>query len=62
MMRRTPVRKRIDLDERMAYYDTEELWFPEWEHGGTPSDAKAPANSLLWHDTVLGWLAQWLKK
>ena len=19
----------------MAYYDTEELWFPEWEHGGT---------------------------
>ena len=25
-----------NLDERMAYYDTEELWFPEWEHGGTP--------------------------
>ncbi|MCK5148467.1 S9 family peptidase [bacterium] len=23
-----------NLDERMAYYDTEELWFPEWEHGG----------------------------
>jgi dipeptidyl aminopeptidase/acylaminoacyl peptidase len=22
-----------NLDERMAYYDTEELWFPEWEHG-----------------------------
>ena len=22
----------------MAYYDTEELWFPEWEHGGTPWD------------------------
>ena len=20
----------------MAYYDTEELWFPEWEHGGMP--------------------------
>jgi hypothetical protein len=20
----------------MAYFDTEELWFPEWEHGGTP--------------------------
>ncbi len=19
-----------------AYFDTEELWFPEWEHGGTP--------------------------
>ncbi len=25
-----------NLDETMAYFDTEELWFPEWEHGGTP--------------------------
>ncbi len=25
-----------NLDERMAYYATEELWFPEWDHGGTP--------------------------
>ena len=25
-----------NLDELMAYYDTEELWFPEWEHEGTP--------------------------
>ena len=25
-----------NIDERMAYYDTEELWFPEWERGGTP--------------------------
>jgi len=25
-----------NLDELMAYYDTEELWFPEWEHGGPP--------------------------
>jgi dipeptidyl aminopeptidase/acylaminoacyl peptidase len=25
-----------NLDERLAYYDTEELWFPEWEHQGTP--------------------------
>jgi dipeptidyl aminopeptidase/acylaminoacyl peptidase len=23
------------LDTRMAYYDTEELWFDEWERGGT---------------------------
>lgn len=29
-----------NLDERMAYYDTEELWFPEWERGGTPWTAK----------------------
>jgi dipeptidyl aminopeptidase/acylaminoacyl peptidase len=25
-----------NLDERMAYFDTEELWFPEWDHVGTP--------------------------
>jgi dipeptidyl aminopeptidase/acylaminoacyl peptidase len=25
-----------NIDERFAYFDTEELWFPEWEHGGTP--------------------------
>jgi dipeptidyl aminopeptidase/acylaminoacyl peptidase len=23
-----------NLDERLAYYATEELWFPEWEHHG----------------------------
>ncbi len=27
-----------NLDERLAYYDTEELWFPEWDHEGTPWD------------------------
>ena len=27
-----------NLDEQMAYYNTEELWFPEWERGGTPWD------------------------
>jgi dipeptidyl aminopeptidase/acylaminoacyl peptidase len=26
------------FDTRMAYYDTEELWFDEWEHGGTQFD------------------------
>jgi len=25
-----------NLDERMAYFDTEELWFPEWDHLGKP--------------------------
>ncbi len=112
-----------NLDERMAYYDTEELWFPEWERGGTPWEAPEsyrkhnpielvqnwktpmlvihgvkdyrvvysqglstftalqrrgipskllifpdenhwvlkPANSIQWHETVLGWLDQWLK-
>jgi len=112
------------LDERMAYFDTEELWFPEWDHHGTPWDNPSgyeeqnplrfvgswkapmlvihggqdfrvpltqglgtfnalqrrgipskllyfpdenhwvlkPHNSILWHETVLGWLDQWLKK
>ena len=27
-----------NLDERAAYYMTDELWFPEWEHEGTPWD------------------------
>jgi dipeptidyl aminopeptidase/acylaminoacyl peptidase len=111
-----------NLDERFAYFATEELWFPEWEHAGTPwenpasyekhspvhhiaawrvptlvihgaldyrvSDAEGlavftalqrrgvpsrllyfpdenhwvlkPANSVLWHDTVLDWLARWM--
>jgi dipeptidyl aminopeptidase/acylaminoacyl peptidase len=113
-----------NLDERMAYFDTEELWFPEWDHRGLPwvnpenyskqnpigfvenwktpmlvihgmKDFRVvytqgistftalqrkgipskllvfpdenhfvlkPANSILWHETVIGWLDQWLKK
>jgi dipeptidyl aminopeptidase/acylaminoacyl peptidase len=27
-----------ELDLKMSYYETEELWFPEWEFGGTPWD------------------------
>jgi dipeptidyl aminopeptidase/acylaminoacyl peptidase len=112
-----------NLCERMAYYDTEELWFPEWDHRGTPWDnpehyekqnpvnfvknwktpmlvihgaldyrvadtqglgtfnalqrrripskllyfpdenhwVLKPANSILWHETVIAWLDQWLK-
>ena len=113
-----------NLDEHSAYYMTEELWFPEWEHGGpahenpegytkhspinlvknwkTPmlvvhgeKDYRVvytqglatftalqrrgvpskllifpdenhwvlkPQNSILWHETVLGWLDQWVGK
>jgi len=29
------------FDQRMMYYSTEELWFPEWEMGGTYYDAPA---------------------
>ncbi len=112
-----------NIDERTAYLMTEELWFPEWEHGGplwanpegfakhdpidhigkwkTPTlvihgatDYRVvytqglatftalqrrgipskllffpdenhwvlkPQNSKQWHDTVIGWLDQWLK-
>jgi dipeptidyl aminopeptidase/acylaminoacyl peptidase len=112
-----------NVDERAAYFETEELWFPEWDHMGTPWDnpqnfekhnpanfiknwktpmlvvhggqdfrvvetqgigsfnvlqrrgipsqflyfpdenhwVLKPANSILWHDTVLGWLDRWLK-
>ncbi len=111
------------FDQRMMYYGTEEIWFPEWEHGGpywenadhferqnpvrfvdrwkTPMlvihgglDYRIPdnqgigafnalqrrgipsrfvhfpdenhwvlkpGNSIFWHETVLGWLDQWLK-
>ncbi len=111
------------FDQRMMYFGTEELWFPEWEQGG-PYWSKAadherqnpvnfvdrwktpmlvihggldfripdnqgigafnalqrrgipsrfvhfpdenhwvlkPGNSIFWHETVLGWLDQWLK-
>jgi dipeptidyl aminopeptidase/acylaminoacyl peptidase len=112
------------LDERMSYFDTEELWFPEWDHQGTPWDhpdgyegqnpvrfvqnwktpmlvihggqdfrvaltqglgtfnalqrrgipskllyfpdenhwVLKPQNAILWHETVIAWLDQWLKK
>ena len=49
-----------NLDEKMAFYDTEELWFPEWEHGGTPwqegsdYDAFNPAKFVKnWHVPTL---------
>lgn len=110
-----------NLDERMAYFATEELWFPEWDHIGTPwanpesyekhnpilhvdkwktpmlvihgaldyrvVDVEGlatftalqrrgipsklvyfpdenhwvlgPANSIFWHEQVLGWLDRW---
>jgi dipeptidyl aminopeptidase/acylaminoacyl peptidase len=44
-----------NLDERMAYFDTEELWFPEWEHGGVPWDAKAGYGKHNPIDKVSSW-------
>lgn len=112
------------FDTRMGYFDTEELWFPERDHGGLPWERPElyeehnpvnfvknwktpmlvihggldfrvvethgiaafnalqrrgipsrflyfpnenhwvlkPANSILWHETVMGWLDQWCKE
>ncbi len=44
-----------NLDETMAYYDTEELWFPEWEHGGTPWENKAGYTKHNPIDHVAKW-------
>ena len=32
------------------------LYFPDENHW-----VQKPANSILWHDTVLAWLDRWLK-
>jgi len=44
-----------NLDERMAYFDTEELWFPEWEHRGTPWDNPAGYSKASPIDYVDRW-------
>jgi len=44
-----------NLDERFAYYATEELWFPEWEHGGTPWDNPAGYTKHNPIDHVAKW-------
>jgi dipeptidyl aminopeptidase/acylaminoacyl peptidase len=44
-----------NLDERMAYYDTEELWFPEWERGGPPWEAEGEYGQHNPIDHVTKW-------
>ena len=44
-----------NLDERLAYFDTEELWFPEWEHGGTPWENPAGYAKHNPIDLVANW-------
>jgi dipeptidyl aminopeptidase/acylaminoacyl peptidase len=43
------------FDERFAYYDTEEVWFPEWEHRGTPWEK--PEDYAKWNpaEFVKNW-------
>ncbi|MFO0738221.1 MAG: S9 family peptidase [Labilithrix sp.] len=44
-----------NLDEVMAYYETEELWFPEWEHGKTPWENPAGYTKHDPRDFVKNW-------
>ncbi|MCX7895763.1 MAG: S9 family peptidase [Thermoanaerobaculum sp.] len=44
-----------NLDERMAYFDTEELWFPEWERQGTPWEKPANYSKHNPIDLVAKW-------
>jgi dipeptidyl aminopeptidase/acylaminoacyl peptidase len=44
-----------NLDETMAYYQTEELWFPEWEHRGLPWENPASYASQSPSSLVKNW-------
>ena len=44
-----------NIDEVMAYYETEELWFPEWEHGKTPWENAAGYSKHDPRDFVAKW-------
>ena len=44
-----------NLDERMAYFETEELWFPEWEHGGIAYDKPEGYTKFDPIDKVANW-------
>lgn len=44
-----------NIDEPMAYFETEELWFPEWEHGKTPWENPAGYAKHNPRDLVKNW-------
>jgi len=44
-----------NIDERFAYFATEELWFPEWEHGGPPWEHPAGYAKHNPVDHVAAW-------
>jgi dipeptidyl aminopeptidase/acylaminoacyl peptidase len=44
-----------NLDEVSAYYMTEELWFPEWDHLGTPWDNPEGYERISPHKFVQNW-------
>ncbi len=44
-----------ELDIKSSYFTTEELWFPEWEFGGTPWEKEI----LYEHFSPVEYLASW---
>jgi dipeptidyl aminopeptidase/acylaminoacyl peptidase len=43
------------FDTRFAYYDTEEVWFPEWEHHATPYDKPEEFSKVNPVEHVKNW-------
>jgi len=43
------------FDTRFAYFDTEEVWFPEWEHKGTPWDKPEEFSKVNPAEFVKNW-------
>jgi len=43
------------FDTRFAYYDTEEVWFPEWEHKATPYDKPEEYSKVNPVENVKNW-------
>jgi len=44
-----------NIDEAAAYFETEELWFPEWEHKGTPWENPAGFAKANPADHIAKW-------
>ena len=43
------------FDTRMGYYDTEEVWFPEWEHKGRPWEKPEEFSKVNPAEFVKNW-------
>jgi dipeptidyl aminopeptidase/acylaminoacyl peptidase len=43
------------FDQRLMYYSTEELWFPEWEHGGPYYDKPSEHEKFNPSSLVTQW-------
>jgi dipeptidyl aminopeptidase/acylaminoacyl peptidase len=43
------------FDTRIGYYDTEEVWFPEWEHRGVPWEKPEEFTKFSPAELVKNW-------